>query len=49
MERNYQQHGEVLLNRGHGKEGHIFAASDKAGDDVEAKPSGQHLTESIKA
>lgn len=49
MERNYQEHGEVLLNRGQGKEGNILAGYQGASDDVEAKPSNEHLTGQTKA
>ncbi|KAF4833165.1 Sugar transporter STL1 [Colletotrichum siamense] len=48
MERNYKAHSDVLANRGHGKEGNVFADARNV-EDADFKPSGQHVSHKINA
>lgn len=44
MERNYRAHGDVLANRGHGKEGAVFAGSS---DDNKSGRDGANSIEKV--
>ncbi|CAI0641530.1 unnamed protein product [Colletotrichum noveboracense] len=48
MERNYKAHSDVLANRGHGKEGNVFADARNV-EDADFKPSGQHVLHKMNA